>query len=255
MRLDRIHLTTLIASTPMQRANFIARCHFLAFLQVNQTPYFQAQPSENKRIYRTAYLCCFILIVSTSSLGFDTNKSEHRQLIIVSSPPFPQESFALKLGGSCMDLADDEAPPPPRAAVRSRPSSWSSSGSSGGVEYTSLRDVLAEAGPGSGGGSFGDAGAPAIDFDASNINIRNQLLKHAASAYLQSAIVVPQRDPGCLSRLWRRMLHRRRCRILLRPWPGCCGAGDPPCLCAAYVAGSARRLVAFLSGCVARMWT
>ena len=109
-----------------------------------------------------------------------------------------------------MDLADDEAAsPPPRAAIRSRPSSWSSSGSSGGVEYTSLRDVLAEAGPGSGGGSFGDAGAPAIDFDASNINIRNQLLKHAASAYLQSAIVVPQRDPGCLSRLWRRMLHRR----------------------------------------------
>ncbi|PAN45965.1 hypothetical protein PAHAL_9G154300 [Panicum hallii] len=150
-----------------------------------------------------------------------------------------------------MDLADDEAPPPPRAAIRSRPSSWSSSGSSGGVEYTSLRDVLAEAGPGSGGGSFGDAAAPAIDFDASNINIRNQLLKHAASAYLQSAIVVPQRDQGCLSRLWRRMLHRRRCRILLRPCPGCCGAGDPPCLCA----GSARRLVAFLSGCVARMWT
>ena len=112
-----------------------------------------------------------------------------------------------------MDLADDEAapPPPPRAAIRSRPSSWSSSGSSGGVEYTSLRDVLAEAeaGPGSGSGSFDDAGAPAIDFDASNINIRNQLLKHAASAYLQSAIVVPQRDPGCLSRLWRRMLHRR----------------------------------------------
>ncbi|RLN42021.1 hypothetical protein C2845_PM01G34130 [Panicum miliaceum] len=157
-----------------------------------------------------------------------------------------------------MDLADDEAPPPPRAAIRSRPSSWSSSGSSGGVEYTSLRDVLAEAGPGSDGGSFGDAAAPTmIDFDASNINIRNQLLKHAASAYLQSAIVVPQRDRGCLSRLWRRMLHRRRCRILLRPCPGCCGGGtgDPPCLCAAYVAGSARRLVAFLSGCVARMWT
>jgi len=108
-----------------------------------------------------------------------------------------------------MDLADDEAPPPPppRAAIRSRPSSCSS----GGGEYTSLRDVLAEAeaGPGSGSGSFDDAGAPAVDCDASNISIRNQLLKHAASAYLQSAIVVPQRDPGCLSRLWRRMLHRR----------------------------------------------
>ncbi|CAD6205948.1 unnamed protein product [Miscanthus lutarioriparius] len=150
-------------------------------------------------------------------------------------------------------------PSPPRAAVRSRPSSWSSSGSGGGVEYTSLRDVLAEAGPRScGGGSFGDAGGPAaIDFDASNINIRNQLLKHAASAYLQSAIVVPPRDRGCLSRLWRGLLHRRRCRILLRPWPECCGggAGDPACLCAASVAASARRLIAFLSGCVARMWT
>ncbi|RCV41712.1 hypothetical protein SEVIR_9G156300v4 [Setaria viridis] len=158
-----------------------------------------------------------------------------------------------------MDLVDDEVPPlepclpppPPRAAMRSRPSSWSSSGSSGGVEYTSLRDVIAEAGPGSGGGSFGDG----ADFDASNINIRNQLLKHAASAYLQSAIVVPPRDTGCLSRLWRRLLHRRRCRILQRPWPGCCGAGDPPRLCAAAVAGSARRLAAFLSGCVARMCT
>lgn len=149
--------------------------------------------------------------------------------------------------------ADEEAQslvpslPSPRAAVRSRPSSWSSSGSSGGVEYTSLRDVLAEAGPGSsggGGGSFGDAGGPAIDLDASNINIRNQLLKHAASAYLQSAIVVPPRDRGCLSRLWRRLVHRRRCRLLLRPWPECCGARDP-----------ARRLVAFLSVCVARMCT
>ncbi|OEL26297.1 hypothetical protein BAE44_0012685 [Dichanthelium oligosanthes] len=163
-----------------------------------------------------------------------------------------------------MDLVDDEVPPlepclpppPPRAAVRSRPSSWSSSGSSGGVEYTSLRDVLSEAGPGSGGGSFGEGGA-GIDFDASNINIRNQLLKHAASAYLQSAIVVPPRDRGCLSRLWRRLLHRRRCRILLRPCPGCCTAGarDPARFCAASVAGSARRLVTFLSGCVARMCT
>ncbi|CAN6298454.1 unnamed protein product [Urochloa humidicola] len=149
-----------------------------------------------------------------------------------------------------MDLVDNEVPP--RAAMRSRPSSWSSSGSSGGgVEYTSLRDVISEAGPGSGGGSFGGDGAvPGIDFD---INIRNHLLKHAASAYLQSAIVVPPRDRGCLRRLWRRLLHRRRCRILLRPWPGLCGPGDPPRLCAANVVGSARRLFAFLSVCVARM--
>jgi hypothetical protein len=149
----------------------------------------------------------------------------------------------------------DETQPLEPSLPPSRPSSWSSSGSSGGVEYTSLRDVLAEAGPGSGGGSFWDTAGPTIDFDASNINIRNQLLKHAASAYLQSAIVVPPRDRGCLSRLWTWLLHRRRCRILLRPCPECCSAGDPARLCAASVAGSARRLGAFLSGCVARVWT
>jgi hypothetical protein len=46
--------------------------------------------------------------------------------------------------------------------------------------------VIAEARPGSGGGSFGDV----TDIDTSNINIHNQLLKHAAYVYLQSAIVV-----------------------------------------------------------------
>ncbi|TVU45929.1 hypothetical protein EJB05_05459, partial [Eragrostis curvula] len=167
---------------------------------------------------------------------------------------------------------DPSSSSPPRAAVRSRPGSWSSSGSSGGVEYTSLRDVLAESGPGSGsgggGGSFGDYdGGYVIDLDASNINIRNQLLKHAASAYLQSAIVdVAPRERGCLSRTWRRLLQRRRCRILLRPcgceWPaaGCCGGagdgdGDPASRCAECVAGSLRRLAAFFSGCFACMWT
>jgi hypothetical protein len=45
--------------------------------------------------------------------------------------------------------------------------------------------VITEARLGSGGGSFGDV----ADIDASNIN--NQLLKHAACVYLQSAIVVP----------------------------------------------------------------
>ncbi|KAF7060768.1 hypothetical protein CFC21_067529, partial [Triticum aestivum] len=108
------------------------------------------------------------------------------------------------------DAQAPEAPssPPPRSA-RSRPSSWGSSGSS---EYTSLRDVLSELGNGGGGGSSSDL----HDFDTSNIPIRNQLLKHAASAYLQSAIVVTPRERGCLSRAW-----RRRCRILLRPCPEC----------------------------------
>ncbi|KAL6894593.1 hypothetical protein ACP4OV_008691 [Aristida adscensionis] len=166
---------------------------------------------------------------------------------------------------------EPSSPPPPRAVARSRPSSWSSSGSSGSFEYTSLRDVLAESGPGGsggvgGGGAGGGGGVCGGDgdsFDTSNINIRNQLLKHAASAYLQSAIVVPPRERGCLSRLWRRLLQRRRCRILLRPggcawaWPGCCAvpAWEPAQRCADAVAGSARRLAAFLSDCVACIWT
>lgn len=148
------------------------------------------------------------------------------------------------------DVQTLEASSSPPRVVRSRPASWSSSGSSGSIEYTSLRDVLSEAGP----GSFADV----HDFDTSSINIRNQLLKHAASAYLQSVIVVAPRDRGCLSRFWRRMLQRRRCRILLRPcawpWPGCaCACRDPAHRCAASVAGSARRLVAFL--CVTCMCT
>jgi hypothetical protein len=150
---------------------------------------------------------------------------------------------------------DTEVPPletsSPRAAVRSRPSSWSSSGSSGCIEYTSLRDVLAESGPGS--GNFGEYGGSGyvIDLDASNINIRNQLLKHAASAYLQSAIVdVAPRDRGYLSRTWRRLLQRRRCRILLRPcgcaWPERCGGAVRRCVVS---------VAAFLSGCFACLWT
>ncbi|KAM0825347.1 hypothetical protein ACQ4PT_069619 [Festuca glaucescens] len=108
--------------------------------------------------------------------------------------------------------AQSSPPPPPRGAVRSQPSSWSSSGS---FEYTSLRDVLSEVGTG------GSSSSDVHEFDTSNIVIRNHLLKHAASAYLLSSIVVTPHpnDRGCLSKFW------RRCRILLRPcaWPPCPG--------------------------------
>ena len=56
------------------------------------------------------------------------------------------------------------------------------------------------------------------EFDASNIGIRNQLLKHAASAYLQSAVVVGggaggREGPGCcLVRLWRHVAGAGRVR-------------------------------------------
>ncbi|KAJ1266421.1 hypothetical protein BS78_08G149800, partial [Paspalum vaginatum] len=148
--------------------------------------------------------------------------------------------------------------------------SGSSSCGSGSIEYTSLRDVMEEecggggdhdSGAhwwGSGGSGWGDHSCHDIhDFDASNIGIRNQLLKHAASAYLQSAVVVAAgRDQGCcLARLWRRMQLRSggrrgrggRGRVLMGAcsWQGC--VDDPAELCATFVARSARRIAAFVT--------
>ncbi|XP_022681060.1 uncharacterized protein LOC111256782 [Setaria italica] len=148
----------------------------------------------------------------------------------------------------------------PRAGScrRSRPWSRSSSiGHSGSIEYTSLCDVLEEECGGGGdhhpwrGGSGGGGGSAEYschdihDFDPSNIGIRNQLLKHAASAYLQSAVVVAagRDEECCLARLWRRVGF------------GGAGAGlgcvDDP---AAFVARSARRLAAFVAGRVGAVW-
>ncbi|KAL5206450.1 hypothetical protein ABZP36_034659 [Zizania latifolia] len=167
---------------------------------------------------------------------------------------------------------ETDAPPPlttevstARTGRRSRPMSWSGRGS-GSMEYTSLRDVLVEGGGEQrGGGSWREYSCNDIhDFDASNIGIRNQLLKHAASAYLQSAVVVPPREQGCLARLWRHVQlgagggdggrGRGRGRVLMRAcsWQGC--VDDPAELCASFVARSARRIAAFLAERVAGIW-
>ncbi|KAL5226166.1 hypothetical protein ABZP36_012805 [Zizania latifolia] len=156
----------------------------------------------------------------------------------------------------------------PRTGRRSRATSRSSSigglsgSGSGSIEYTSLRDVLVEGGEQRGGGSWREYSCHDIhDFDASNIGIRNQLLKHAASAYLQSAVVVPPRDQGCLARLWRHVqlragagAGRGRGRVLMRAcsWQGC--VDDPAELCTSFVARSARRIAAFLADRVAGIW-
>ncbi|KAL6643857.1 hypothetical protein ACP70R_018623 [Stipagrostis hirtigluma subsp. patula] len=193
-----------------------------------------------------------------------------------------------------MEAADDS----PRAASngrRSKPWSRSSSigrsasGSGSGcssVEYTSLRDVLDEGGADHphhhhhhwrAGGSWGEYSCHEIhDFDANNIGIRNQLLKHAASAYLQSAVVVAAgRDQSCcLVRLWRKVQQRGgfggggggscggggrrgrggRGRVLMRAcsWQGC--VDDPAELCASFVARTARRVAAFVADRVAGIW-
>nr|CAB3462645.1 unnamed protein product [Digitaria exilis] len=170
---------------------------------------------------------------------------------------------------------------------RSGSISSSSNGGSGSLEYTSLRDVLEEESSAIAGGEqqhqqqqgfpwssgWGEYSCHDIhDFDASNIGIRNQLLKHAASAYLQSAVVVVNadgRDGGeggyccLLARLWRRCGGgggggggggRRgrggRGRVLMRAcsWQGC--VDDP----AEFVARAARRLAAFVAGRVNAVW-
>lgn len=112
-----------------------------------------------------------------------------------------------------MDHGDDGGVTAGGAAVElSKPMSRSSSiGGSWSIEYTSLRDVLVEGSDHQlgAGGSWCEYSCYDIhDFDASNIGIRNQLLKHAASAYLQSAVVVASCDQGCLGWLWRQVQLR-----------------------------------------------
>ncbi|KAL6847195.1 hypothetical protein ACP4OV_023048 [Aristida adscensionis] len=168
---------------------------------------------------------------------------------------------------------------------RSSIGSGGSSGGSGSIEYTSLRDMLEEGGAEHthhhhhwrGGGSWGEYSCHEIhDFDASNIGIRNQLLKHAASAYLQSAVVVAaERDQSCcLVRLWRKVQLRSgfggggsgsagtggrrgrggRGRVLMRAcsWPEC--MEDPAEICASFVARTARRVTAFVADRVTGIW-
>ncbi|TVU49025.1 hypothetical protein EJB05_00316, partial [Eragrostis curvula] len=198
-------------------------------------------------------------------------------------------------------LLEAAAAASPRAVVR-RSKPWSrsssigrSSGGGGSIEYTSLRDVLDEEGSDGGcggrdpaphswraGGSWGEYddhldSSSIHDLDASAaIGIRNTLLKHAASAYLQSAVVVAAaaggdgRDGegggGCccgLARLWRSVVRggggRRgrggggRGRVLMRAcsWQlGC--VDDPAEACAAFVARSASRVAEFVAGRVRR---
>ncbi|KAF7063259.1 hypothetical protein CFC21_069786 [Triticum aestivum] len=169
----------------------------------------------------------------------------------------------------------------PRSGGRLKPTSRSSSIGSGGspgcgsnIEYTSLRDMMLEGGGGGGGGGENHGGGGCAfragswrdcnndnihEFDASNIGIRNQLLKHAASAYLQSAVVVGGSGGGaregqgcCLVRLWHRISGGRgRGHVLEEAcsWQGC--VDDPAEICAAFLTQSARRVAAFFAG----IWT
>jgi hypothetical protein len=65
--------------------------------------------------------------------------------------------------------------------------------------YTSLKDVILNSPTSSATNQDG------YDFDCSNITIRNQLVKHAASAYLQSAMVLASQNQNYVMRFWEKL--------------------------------------------------
>ena len=68
------------------------------------------------------------------------------------------------------------------------------------LRYTSLKDLLLNSSPNLTACSEGSM------LDSSNISIRNELLKHAASAYVQSATIINvNRDEDCLARFLEKM--------------------------------------------------
>nr|DAD33902.1 TPA_asm: hypothetical protein HUJ06_012753 [Nelumbo nucifera] len=90
------------------------------------------------------------------------------------------------------------------------------------LRYTSLRDMI----PNSPTDECSIPDGTAFEFDSSNISIRNQLVKQAASAYVQSAAILITRNQNCLVRLWRKLTSKsgwRSCwRIYVRnPLRGC----------------------------------
>ncbi|XP_020093084.1 uncharacterized protein LOC109713425 [Ananas comosus] len=150
-----------------------------------------------------------------------------------------------------LQLLDSAASP--RTAKLKSPSS-----SVGSIhEYTSLKDILlgldspTAALGGIGSCSRGSRAGSGIDvaghggFDSSAICIRNQLVKHAASAYLQSAAILATRDRSCLTRFW----HSAR-RTCTRPAGGTACAADPFEALARFVERAVRGVCAFLAGVV-----
>lgn len=67
-------------------------------------------------------------------------------------------------------------------------------------QYTSLKDIILNSPP-----KNSMINQEGNDFDSSNIAIKNQLVKHAASAYLQSAVVLASQNQNYFVRFWARL--------------------------------------------------
>lgn len=95
--------------------------------------------------------------------------------------------------------------------------SLSSEDSSSDIEdhrYTSLKDIIFSTLP-----QHAVNNDPSNAFDSSNISIRNELVKHAASAYVQSAAILVNRDQDLISRFWEKM--KITCVGFLSCWHTC----------------------------------
>ncbi|XP_059670791.1 uncharacterized protein LOC132316280 [Cornus florida] len=69
-------------------------------------------------------------------------------------------------------------------------------------QYTSLKDIIQNSPP-----HYATNNEP-NGFDSSNISIRNELVKHAASAYVQSAQILTNRNQNCFANLWRKIENK-----------------------------------------------
>ncbi|KAK1308037.1 hypothetical protein QJS10_CPA09g00636 [Acorus calamus] len=80
------------------------------------------------------------------------------------------------------------------------------------VKYVSLRDIIPNTNNNNNNNNNSNNGTPNQDSPvgfsySTNISIKNRLVKHAASAYLQSAAVLANRNQNCLTQMWRRYVE------------------------------------------------
>ncbi|KAA0052530.1 putative E3 ubiquitin-protein ligase arkadia-A [Cucumis melo var. makuwa] len=80
------------------------------------------------------------------------------------------------------------------------------------LRYTSLKDILLNSPSYSGVNDFNE-------FNSSNISIRNELVKRAASAYLQSAAILVSRNESGFVGFWERL--RIKLAALRSRWCDC----------------------------------
>ncbi|XP_026390210.1 uncharacterized protein LOC113285594 [Papaver somniferum] len=80
----------------------------------------------------------------------------------------------------------------------------------GDLRYTSLKDIIPDS-PSTPMSLNSDG-----NFDSSNISIRNQLVKQAASAYLQSAMILGSPNQSWVGRVRRKIHNKAACFSLWR---------------------------------------